>query len=88
MLTPRDGKSATLSSPMNQPTASATSRASVSSGRSTQKPAAELLVERREQERQRRLRHAGARRQRRGEGGQALVGAEALDERCGAPAGP
>ena len=43
--------------------------------------AAELVVERREQERQRRLGDAGARRQRRGERGQALVGAEALDER-------
>jgi hypothetical protein len=44
-------------------------------------PAPELLVERREQQRQRRLRDAGARGQRRGEGGQAVVGAQPGDER-------
>ena len=44
-------------------------------------PAAELLVERGEQERQRGLGDTGARGQRRGERGQALVGAQALEQR-------
>ena len=78
--TPRDGNSATRSSPANHPAASAASRASASSGRSDDQPAIELLVQRREQQRQHRLGDARARRQRSCELLQALLCAEALDE--------
>ena len=54
-LTPRLGRSATWSSPRNQPAASATSRASASSGVRMTSGLAELLVEGGDQERQRRL---------------------------------
>ena len=49
-------------------------------GEQNAQPAVELLVERGEEQRQRRLGDAGACRQRLGERGQALVGAQALDE--------
>ena len=49
-------------------------------GKEDAKASSELLMERGEQERERRLRDAGAGRQRLGEGGQALVGAKTLDE--------
>ena len=45
---------------MNQPAASATSRASASSGSRHDEPSPELLVQRREQERQHRLGDARA----------------------------
>ena len=79
--TPREGSSATCSSPRNHPAASAASRASVSSGRSTQSAALELLVQRREQEREPRLGDTGACGQRGGKRRQALVGAQALEQR-------
>ena len=50
-------------------------------GQEHEQGTSELLVQRREHERQRRLGHTRARRERRGEGGQLLAGAQALDER-------
>ena len=78
--TPREGKSATFSSPRNQPAASAASRASASSGSTHDEAALQLVVQRREDERQDRLRDAGARRQRGGELLEPLLRAEAFDE--------
>ena len=49
-------------------------------GQNDDQPAADLLMERREHERQHRLRHAGARGQRGGELGEPLLRAEAFDE--------
>ena len=60
--------------------ASAASRASASSGSSTSSPRPELLVERREEERQHRLGDAGPGRQRSRERLEALVPAELVDE--------
>ena len=78
--TPRLGSRPTASSPRNQAAASAASRASASSASRQTSGRSEPLVQRREQQRQRRLGDAGARRQRLGELPEALELGELADE--------
>ena len=78
--TPRDGKSATLllaEEPRGR--LGQVARVGVVGQQHAERPR-QLLVQRRDEQRQRRLGHARTRRKRRGEGGQLLVGAKPVDE--------